>query len=128
MAETGLGVALKALRVRDELSLRTAAEKSDVDHAYVYRLETGEKVNPSHDHIEKILSAYHITAREATLVTWLVEHPDTDPELVRFVLADQSISVEIFTAAAGIRHRGHARPDPAALIARVKRVFEEEAE
>ena len=56
---------------------------------------------------------------------WLVDHADADPNLVEFVLQDPAISIDIFTAAAGVRHRGNARPAPATLIARIKRVFED---
>ena len=38
------------------------------------------------------------------------------------------LGMELFTAAAGIRHRGTARPDPQTLIARVKMLFEDDNE
>ena len=55
MPQTGLGVALKTLRERRTLSLREIGQLSSVDHAYVHRLETGEKTNPSEDLVEKLL-------------------------------------------------------------------------
>jgi hypothetical protein len=39
-----------------------------------------------------------------------------------------SIGVDIFSAAAGVRHRGNARPDPATLIARIKKAFDDDGE
>ncbi|AMP02060.1 transcriptional regulator, XRE family [Collimonas arenae] len=42
-----------------------------------------------------------------------------------YTLKDATIDPEIFMAAAGVRHRGTGRPDPATLIARVKRAFED---
>lgn len=128
MPQTGLGVAIKTLRERRTLSLREIAQLSSVDHAYVHRLETGEKTNPSLDLVEKLLKVLKPPERDAELVTWLVGHPDTDPNLVKFVLQDSSVSIEVFTAAAGVRHRGNARPDPATLIARIKRAFEDDDE
>jgi hypothetical protein len=97
-----------------------------VDHAYVHRLETGEKAGPSHELISKLLKVLKPSVRDAELVKWLVDHTEADTSLVEFVLADSSISVEVFTAAAGVRHRGTARPDPATLIARIKRAFEDD--
>ena len=126
MAQTGLGVALKTLRERRTLSLREIGQLSSVDHAYVHRLETGEKTNPSQDLIEKLLKVLKPGERDIALVMWLVDHADADPGLVEFVLKDSSISIDIFTAAAGVRHRGNARPDPATLIARIKKVFDDE--
>lgn len=128
MAQTGLGVALRVLRERRTLSLRELSQLSTVDHAYVHRLETGERTNPSQDLVGKLLKVLKASERDAEIVKSLVEQPDADPALVEYVLADSSIGVQLFTAAAGVRHRGTTRPDPATLIARVRRIFEEDAE
>jgi len=126
MSQTGLGVALKTLRERRTLSLREIGQLSSVDHAYVHRLESGEKANPSPDMVEKLLRVLKPGERDAALVMWLADHADTAPGLVEFVLQDPSISIDIFSAAAGVRHRGNVRPDPATLIARIQRAFEDE--
>jgi HTH-type transcriptional regulator, competence development regulator len=126
MAQTGLGVALRRLRERRTLSLREMSQLSSVDHAYVHRLETGEKASPSLELVGKLLKVLKAGERDTELVKWLVGHPEADPVLVEFVLGDPSISVDIFAAAAGVRHRGTARPDPATLIARIKRAFEDD--
>ncbi len=126
MSQTGLGVALKTLRERRTLSLREIGQLSSVDHAYVHRLESGEKTNPSADLVEKLLRVLKPGERDAALVMWLVDHAEADPRLVEFVLNDPSISIDIFSAAAGVRHRGNTRPDPATLIARIHRAFEDE--
>ena len=128
MPQTGLGVALKTLRERRTLSLREIGQLSSVDHAYVHRLETGEKTNPSQGLVEKLLKVLKPGERDAALVTWLVDHADADPSLVEFVLQDPSISIDVFSAAAGVRHRGNARPDPATLIARIKKAFDDDEE
>ena len=126
MSQTGLGVALKTLRERRTLSLREIGQLSSVDHAYVHRLESGEKTNPSSDLVEKLLRVLKPGERDAALVMWLVDHAEADPRLVEFVLNDPSITIDIFSAAAGVRHRGNVRPDPATLIARIQRAFEDE--
>jgi len=126
MSQTGLGVALKTLRERRTLSLREIGQLSSVDHAYVHRLESGEKANPSPDLVDKLLRVLKPGERDAALVMWLVDHAEADPRLVEFVLQDPSISIDIFSAAAGVRHRGNSRPDPATLIARIQRAFEDE--
>ena len=126
MSQTGLGVALKTLRERRTLSLREVGQLSSVDHAYVHRLESGEKTNPSPDLLEKLLRVLKPGERDAALLMWLVDHAEADLRLVEFVLNDPSISIDIFSAAAGVRHRGNTRPDPATLIARIQRAFEDE--
>lgn len=128
MPQTGLGVALRTLRERSGHSLRRITELTDVDHAYVYRLETGEKTNPSLDLVERVLAVLGTVPRENALVAWLVDHPETDHALVQYALEDSTVDVEIFSAAAGVRHRGNVRPDPATLIARVGRAFSEDEE
>lgn len=128
VAQTGLGVALRTLRERRTLSLREMAQLSSVDHAYVHRLETGEKTSPSPELIGKLLKVLKPAERDAEIVKWLVDHADADAELVDYVLSHPDITVDIFAAAAGVRHRGNARPDPATLITRIKRAFEDDDE
>lgn len=121
--EPGLGVALRKLRDRRTLSIRELSRLSGVDHAYIYRLEEGEKSSPSEDRINALLSNLKATAREAAIVKWLVEHPDTWTELVEFALDDATVTVDEFTMAAGVRHRGAARPTPAVLLERIRRAL-----
>jgi len=126
MPQTGLGVALRKLRERRTLSLREMSQLSTVDHAYVHRLETGEKAGPSEELLAKLLKVLKPAERDADIVRWLARHPETDQALVEYVLDDESIELDLFTAAAGVRHRGNARPDPATLISRNRRAFEDE--
>lgn len=125
MPQSGLGILLRQLRENRGLSLREVGQLSSTDHAYVYRLETGEKESPSSEVFTKLLRVLKPTDRENEIAKWLVDHPEADPELVLYTLKDATIDPEIFMAAAGVRHRGTARPDPATLIARVKRAFED---
>jgi len=126
MSQTGLGVALKTLRERRTLSVREVGQLATVDHAYVHRLESGEKTNPSPEMLQKLLKVLKPDERDAAIVTWLSGHSDADPNLVAFVLQDPSIGIDIYSAAAGVRHRGNVRPDPATLIARIKKAFEDD--
>ena len=123
MADTGLGAALRKLRERRTLFIREVGKLSDIDHAYIHRLETGEKANPSPEVIKKLLSALKVKDRDAAIVLWLIDHPDTRVDLVEFTLDDASIELDVFTVAAGTRHRGTVRPDPATLIERVRRAL-----
>ncbi len=126
MLPTGFGAALNKLRERRTLSLRELSTLAEVDHAYVYRLETGEKTNPSDEALEKLIRVLKPGARDAAMLKWLAAHPDTDPNLVLYVLDDPRVPLEHFTAAAGTVHRGTARPDPAKLLERVRKIMEEE--
>lgn len=126
MPINGLGTALSLLRNRKDYSLRKAADLAKVDPGYLSRLENGDKVNPSNDTIDKILACLKPSARDCNIIYWLTSHPDTSPELVTYTLEIPEIDFDVFTVAAGARHRGGARPDPATLIARVQRAFGDE--
>ena len=51
MAQSGLGLLLRKLRETRDLSSRELGQLADIDHTYVYRLETGEKQSPSEEQI-----------------------------------------------------------------------------
>lgn len=125
MPQSGLGVLLRQLREGRGLSLREVGQLCSTDHAYVHRLETGEKEAPSSEVLSKLLRVLKANERQSDMAKWLAEHAEADPALVEYSLQDDSVSLEIFTVAAGVRHRGSARPDPATLIDRVKKAFEE---
>ena len=126
MNKNGLGIALRWLRNRRTLSLRELRKLSGVDHAYIHRLEKGEKFSPTDETIDKILRVLRASPREADIVRWLVAHPEADPNLVGFALNDQSVTIEVFSAAASVMHRGSGRPDPATLFDRVRQIFAED--
>lgn len=123
MDESALGVMLQWLRNQRGLSLRELAQLSDVDHAYIYRLETGDKESPSVEVISKLLRALKAGRRESDMVRYLADHAATDPELVRNAVADKTVTYEVFAMVAGAAHRG-ARPDYPKLIARARMLLE----
>jgi transcriptional regulator with XRE-family HTH domain len=126
MTKTGFGLLLQNLREGRKLSLRELAQLSEVDHAYIYRLENGEKVSPSEDVILKLIRALKAGKREADMIRYLAKHTDTDNTLIDLILKDQTISYEIFTSAAGAAFRGSGRPDYPKLIERVRKILKEE--
>lgn len=123
MSEAGLGVALHCLRMSRTLSVREVGKLSEIDHAYIHRLESGEKTNPSPELVSKLIKTLKASERDGQIIEWLVGHPEANPELVQYVLDDPSIELDVFTMAAGARHRGSKRPAPATLIDRVRRAL-----
>ncbi len=121
--QSGLGAALRKLRDRRTLSTRELGKLSEIDHAYIHRLESGEKTSPSPELIQKLISVLKVNERDAMIVKWLVEHSNTDESLIEYVLDTPDVQIEEFTMAAGVRHRGTGRPDPAVLIERVRRAL-----
>jgi transcriptional regulator with XRE-family HTH domain len=126
MAETALGFLLRKLREERGLSLRELAQLADIDHAYIYRLETGDKESPSGEVLTKLIRASKAGKREADMLRYLAIHSETRTGLVAHVLDDPTITYEVFTAAAGTVRRGTGRPDYATLINRIRRILSEE--
>ena len=126
MAQPALGLLLQRLREGRKLSLRELAQLSEVDHAYIYRLESGDKASPSEDVISKLIRALKAGKRESDMLRYLAEHADIDSALVELTLKDPTISYEIFTSVAGAVFRGSRRPDYPKLIERVRRILHEE--
>jgi len=127
MPESALGHLLKKLREQRGLSLRELARLADVDHAYIYRLETGDKDEPSADILSKLTRSLKPTRREADMLQFLAQSSGTSPELVELTLQDPTISFNVFTGVAGLAFRGK-RPNFPELIARVRGWEKDEAD
>jgi transcriptional regulator with XRE-family HTH domain len=120
---SALGIWLKALR--GEESLRVLGQRSGVDHAYIYRLETGVKEAPSDEVINKLLSALTPSARDAEILRFLSSHANVDPGLAEFAWADDSVSFEEFRMLTTVVNRG-TRPDYAISLTRIRRFMSED--
>jgi HTH-type transcriptional regulator, competence development regulator len=120
MPETPLGTWLKDLRERRSMSLREVAERSRVDHAYIYRLETGTKEAPSEEVVDKLISALTPPKRDAEILRFLVDHTNLDVKLVEFVRDDPSITFDQFHMLTTVVNRG-TRPDYATSLARIRK-------
>jgi transcriptional regulator with XRE-family HTH domain len=114
--------------LRDErgLSLRELAQLADVDHAYVYRLETGDKEAPSDEVLAKLVRSLKAPKRESEMLKYLAAHSDVELGFVEFVRQNPSITFDEFAPAAAMVFRGTGRPDYATRISRVRRILSEE--
>jgi len=124
MQETGLGVLLQHLREKRGLSLRELGQLSGVDHAYIYRLETGEKEAPSEEVVSKLVRALKAGKRDTDMLLYLASHPQTDAEVVRQMTSDETIPNEVLAMVSGASFRGN-RPDYVKLIARARALLAE---
>ena len=126
MAEAALGYLLAKLREERGLSLRELAQLADIDHAYIHRLETGAKEAPSDEVLTKLIRALKAGKREAEMLRFLAAHTETRADLVAHVIADPTVTFEIFTAVASTAFRGTARPDYAKQIERIRKILADE--
>lgn len=125
MVASALGVLLRHLREERRFSLRELAQFAEVDHAYVYRLETGEKESPSEEVLSRLIKVLKPDARHLEMLRFLAGNPGVDPALTEYVMKEPTVTFDEFVPAATVRHRGNVRPDPATLIERVRKFLKE---
>lgn len=124
MAQSGLGLLLRRLREARDLSMREVGQLADIDHTYVFRLETGEKQSPSEELLARLLKVLRANPREVEMAQFMINN-DVNPVWVDHVLPTD-MTAEMFEMGASMRHRGAGRPDMAAIEARVRRALEDE--
>ena len=125
MAASSLGVLLRYLREEQRFSLRELAQFAEVDHAYVYRLESGEKESPSEEVLSRLIKVLKPDPRNLEMLHFLAENPGIDPALTEYVMKEPTVTFDEFVPAATMRYRGNVRPDPKTLIERVRKFLKE---
>lgn len=123
MAQSGLGLLLRKLREARDLSSRELGQLADIDHTYIYRLETGEKQSPSDDLLARLLRVLKADQRQIEMAQWLASN-EANPDWVEYTLGTD-MTAEMFEMGASMRHRGGARPDMQTIEARVRKAFED---
>lgn len=125
MPETALGAWLRGLREDNDLSLRDLAQRSEVDHAYIYRLETGAKESPSGDVINKLDTALSLAERDSQILRFLSANPNIDVKYVEFVRTRPDVTFPEFHTLTTVVNRG-AQPDLAKSLIRVRALLAED--
>jgi transcriptional regulator with XRE-family HTH domain len=103
------GAALQCFREERTLSLRELGTLSGVDHAYIHRLEAGDKVAPSAEIVEKLVRALKLTAQKRQLLDLLQQSGPIDATLF-LVAVSKPEHMSAIQAAASMSFRG-SRPD-----------------
>lgn len=101
----GFGGFLERLRTEKGLSFRQLGQLADIDHAYVHRLETGEKADPSDDIVNGLIRGLRPGERKARILRLLVGQ-SVDEDLLDEVLENTEVAIEDFESAAKMRSRG----------------------
>lgn len=112
MAATAFGTVLKRLREAKGLSLRDVSKLSGVDHAYVYRLETGEKEAPSDDALTQIFRALKPTKRQESILRFISGRDVALDLLDPSIIDEEQIALEDFESAAQMSFRGKKPSSP----------------
>src|SRR5574341_2186478 len=101
----GFGDFLQRLRGERKLCFRELGQLSEVDHAYIHRLETGEKEAPSEDVVNRLIRVLKPGERKARILRFLLSRI-VDEDLLDEVLDDPQISIDDFESAAQMSFRG----------------------
>lgn len=80
------GSALRHFREERTLSLRELATLSGVDHAYIHRLESGDKNAPSSEILDKLSRGLKLTTHKRRILELLVTTGEMDPQLFELAL------------------------------------------
>jgi HTH-type transcriptional regulator, competence development regulator len=95
----GFGGYVGRLRNEKGLSYRQLGQLTDIDHAYIYRLEGGEKKDPSDDIVNSLIRVLNPGKRKTRILRFLLSTP-VDEYLLGQVLEDPEISLDDFESAA----------------------------
>lgn len=101
----GFGDTLKRFREERGLSLREFSKLSDVDHAYIYRLETGDKVAPSESVFDALCNSLKLSTRRRQLLNVLLGLDSVPDKLLEVILQDDKHSIDAFKIASSMSFR-----------------------
>ena len=101
----GFGGYIGRLRNEKGLSFRQLGQLADIDHAYIHRLEGGEKKDPSDDTVNSLIRVLSPGKRKTRILRFLLSTP-VDEYLLGQVLEDPEISLDDFESAAQLSAPG----------------------
>jgi len=125
MAQSALGFLIRLLREQRGFSLRELGRLAEVDHAYIHRLETGDKESPSVEVLTKLSKPLRAGRRETQMLQYLRTRPETPAGLVSMVAHDPTVTFDEFSVAASMVFRGK-RPDFREILQRARRALQDE--
>jgi transcriptional regulator with XRE-family HTH domain len=102
------GGLLKRFREERKYTLRDLGKLSDINHAYIHRLETGAKEAPSEEVLAALVKALKLDSRRARVLKFLVGR-SVDDLLVEVFLDETDYTPDDFESGAEMSYRG-ARP------------------
>lgn len=112
---------IASMRERKELSFRDLEKLAgDLDHAYIWRLEKGDKVAPSEDVVERLASALELKDREANVFRLLAKSVTLEDSLYGLMLSRQDIPWEDFEDVATMSFRGERPNTEEAWLKRIE--------
>ncbi|WKV52621.1 helix-turn-helix domain-containing protein [Dickeya fangzhongdai] len=102
---------IATMRERKQLSFRDLEKRSgNLDHAYIWRLEKGDRAAPSEDVVLRLSQALELNEREGCIFKLLANSITIENSLYSLMLSRLDIPWEDFEDVATMSFRGE-RPD-----------------
>ena len=112
---------IATMRERKQLSFRELQKKSgDIDHAYIWRLEKGDRVAPSEEVISRLSHALELNERERNIFKLLSNSVNIEDTLYSLMLSRLDIPWEDFEDVATMSFRGERPNTEEAWLKRIK--------
>ncbi|HED2783228.1 TPA: helix-turn-helix domain-containing protein [Klebsiella variicola subsp. variicola] len=112
---------IATMRERKQLSFRELEKKSgDIDHAYIWRLEKGDRVAPSEEVISRLSHALELNERERNIFKLLSNSVNIEDTLYSLMLSRLDIPWEDFEDVATMSFRGERPNTEEAWLKRIK--------
>lgn len=112
---------IATMRERNQLSFRELEKKSgDIDHAYIWRLEKGDRAAPSADVIDRLSNALELNERERNIFKLLSNSVTIENTLYSLMLSRLDIDWEDFEDVATMSFRGERPDTEEAWLKRIK--------
>ncbi|MBT8499719.1 DNA-binding protein [Pantoea agglomerans] len=116
---------IATMRERKQLSFRELEKKSgDIDHAYIWRLEKGDRAAPSEDVISRLSHALELNERERNIFKLLSNSVNIENTLYSLMLSRLDIPWEDFEDVATMSFRGERPDTEEAWLKRIKLIQE----
>ncbi|MDF1896685.1 helix-turn-helix domain-containing protein [Rahnella contaminans] len=116
-----LAAFIATMRERKQLSFRDLEKKSgDIDHAYIWRLEKGDRAAPSEDVILRLSHALELNERERNIFKLLSNSVNIENTLYSLMLSRLDIPWEDFEDVATMSFRGERPNTEEAWLKRIE--------
>lgn len=116
-----LGEFIAIMRERKELSFRDLERRAgDLDHAYIWRLEKGDRAAPSADAVERLAEALELDTRERDVFRLLAKSVSIEDSLYELMLSRLDEPWEDFEDLATMSFRGERPNTQEAWLKRLK--------
>lgn len=112
---------IATMRERKELSFRDLEKRAgDLDHAYIWRLEKGDRAAPSEDVVVRLSQALELEQREIEVFRLLAKSVTVENALYRLMTSRMDIPWEDFEDVATMSFRGERPNTEEAWLKRIE--------